>query len=68
MSYDDWGGAIDAARDAGGAVGHVIAGWDDLPDGDAEQLLREAADAYLGAARAALHAGRLGTEDSEEGA
>jgi hypothetical protein len=62
VSYDNWDGAIDAARDAGGAVGHVIAGWADLPSGDAEQLLHEAASAYLGAALTALRTARLGAE------
>lgn len=54
MSYDTWDKAIAAASTAGTELGSTIAAWQDVPQGDADQLINEAADAFKDAATSAF--------------
>lgn len=54
MSYDDWDAILDAVRATGSEHGITVAGWQDVPEGDAKQLFREAAEAYASSALVAF--------------
>lgn len=62
---DDWDTALAAARRSGEALGRGYASWGDLPAGDGEQLLREVAEAWLGAALRAFQHERAAVDRRE---
>jgi len=51
---DTWTLVLRSATAHGMALGLLLAGLEDIPDGDAAQLIREAADSYRVAATQSL--------------